>query len=104
MVNLCEGCKKTCCKEIILTQEVTDPVKFQEFRREFPFFRRVRTEIKILPGHREVAVGIYNCDKFDPSIGICTIHGGRRPKFCEEAGVRYPPVEGCLHYARIQRS
>jgi hypothetical protein len=86
MANSCEGCPVNCCVDFKIRSERFDPKGLVEKLKQFPFIKKVGTEPVRGTGGREVAVGVYRCDKFDTKKGACLIYDAERPDFCVNTG------------------
>lgn len=96
MVNLCESCKLSCCYNFSLTQELTDPGFSKRILNDYPFIRRVSSQLTLVLGHEKV-VGIYQCIRYNPETRECTDYSVvPRPPFCLNTGVQVAPHSLCL--------
>ena len=97
MANLCETCPQNCCVHFKLTRELFDPQSVKENLRTFPFIRKVGSKIEIAPGGHEASVGIYSCDRFNQTTGICANYESQpRPDYCLQTGNKFYPHKNCL--------
>ena len=86
MANSCEGCPVNCCVDFKIRSEKFDPNGLEEKLQQFPFIKKVGTELVRGIGRREMVVGVYRCDEFDTQKGECLIYDAERPDFCVDTG------------------
>jgi hypothetical protein len=95
-INECESCKRNCCVNFKLTQELTAPQKNEEVLNKYPFIHRTNREIVLFHGNEKV-VGVYNCDRFDIETKKCINYDSeKRPEFCENTGIMSTPNSECI--------
>lgn len=96
-LNKCESCPRSCCIDFKITHEITNPRKLEEELQKYPFIRRIDSALILDPFGKEAVVGIYRCDRFDKSTGICrNYETEERPLFCRNTGIKVFPHEECL--------
>lgn len=97
MANDCESCRKNCCLNFKLTQELFDPVASAKILKNFPYIQKTGSTLVIAPGGHEMSVGVYNCHRFNKVRGVCQNYEMQeRPPFCLQTGSNFFPHQGCL--------
>lgn len=98
IVNPCNTCARKCCKEFKVTVEITNPQKMMHILQKFKFIKHVGSDVVLLSG-REKVVGIYACDRFNESTGLCENYDTlERPEFCYNTGRKFAPQADCKFF------
>jgi hypothetical protein len=97
MANRCEGCQRYCCVDFKITTDLFNPPEVREILKKFPFIHRTDFTLVLGPGGQEIAVGVYNCDRFDRETYSCRDYDKiSRPPLCQNTGQNSYPHRQCL--------
>lgn len=97
MENKCIKCERPCCIKFKLTKELTNPRGTREQLNQFPYIKKVGSDVVRGPSGREMMVGVYSCDRFNLTTGNCEDYDLKpRPAFCSNTGELFLPHNECL--------
>lgn len=96
-INLCSGCKITCCDKFVLDDEAFDPRGYRQTLDTYPFIHQYPGLVTIRIYGQDVRLHRHRCDRYDPVTGNCVdYYIQERPSFCIATGIRKKPHTDCL--------